>query len=219
MNEIGQMILDQAKRAQTIERIREQFPSVDFPNVVKTDMWWGKREHHRIDNRWGLVDEDAGMFYSMVSPTYQLVYHEEVVDFLLQAVNDLVDDFGEPEIKPYVYDRGAKIKVEAVFPKSQAEIKVGDFVSPKVVKRSSYDLSMKYSWEWGANQLVCANGLVAFKMKERVAKRHIEGQLNVSLAASTIREALIGFAEQTQSWKLVVTICLRYLRNNEQETQ
>jgi len=183
------------------ENIRKQFPAVQWPEPVMEPVFYGRLKKKPVLDRFAMLDINTGNVFDIVSGKYNLVTHEEVVHDLLSSVPA---EFGRTETEIKLYDAGAKIRVDVTFPdipEHVGEIKPGDKVDARVSAYSSYNRSTFHGVLTGAKQLVCSNGLVAFRSEEK-KRRHINGStITREQLTEEISVFLTDFSKTTDLWR------------------
>ena len=197
--------MDRAKQIEEIRnRIHGQFPKFKFPTPVLEPIFFGRFDKIVVEDRKLIMDANTGVQWDVVSDRYDCIPHEVVVDNMLKAIPQ---EFGSPEVKLRSWSKGACFRVELLFPdidESHTEIVKGDVVRPRVIGYSSYNRSTHYGIEKGAEQVVCANGLVAFVAEEVQKRRHIlsvHGEEEKLLMGESIGTFLEDFSRQTDLWR------------------
>lgn len=147
-----EIIKDQMEKEAIRQEVRERFPHIDFPNVTIQPVMYGRREKTLCQSRVAVAVEGHEPF-SFVSPDYNLIYHEEVVKSVLDAVESL-DAYGIPECNISLPMDGARLRMEVVFPEVNHEVRKGDKINPKIDAFSSYDTGWKLRSKFGAFQVV-----------------------------------------------------------------
>ena len=196
----GQDVLrEEAERQEKIAEIRALYPEVDFPDPVTEDVYWNPLRVTKIEGSQVIIDSKTGYPMDIVSDRYDLIYHEEVVDTLIKACPE---EFGKPDLKMYCWQNGARFRAEAFFPEmGHFEIVSKDFIRPRVRMYSSYDRSMYYGAEFGAEQEICTNGMTAFKIMDKNRRRHIKGGKGINMVADVLRNCLSNFSDQIGLYK------------------
>ncbi|RLD58108.1 MAG: hypothetical protein DRI97_03950, partial [Bacteroidetes bacterium] len=97
--------------------------------------------------------------------------------------------------------------ITADFPECKEELKPGRPLTPKAGVRNSNDLTLEFSRWFGAMELVCANGMVAFKINQSASKKHRQN-LDIDFEIKGVIEGMNDFAEQTDIWKNWVDVQL-----------
>jgi len=183
------------------QTIQQMFPDTYFPEPKFEPLSFGRRTVFPYSGKKALVDikSETPTPFAIVSDEYKLTKHEEVLDEVLTALKEL-PEYGEPDIKPKMINGGAKMIVEITFPEVDFEIRPGDKINPKAIIRNSYDLQWKLSMEYGARQLVCSNGLIAYRKKGGSSMLHRQ---NLSLLEITkaLSEGMAEYSEQVGIWK------------------
>lgn len=182
--------------------IRKQFPNHDWPEPVMQPVSYGRLNKTLIKERSAIINLNDGHFFDIVSDRYHMVTHEEVVHDLLSSVPT---EFGEHEVKISIYNNGARVRADVSFPnlpESIGQIKEGDKVNPRISAYSSLDRSTYHGVITGAEQLVCSNGLVAFKEDGSKRRKHIIGSTITPEELTTdIHEFLTEFSKTTDLWR------------------
>jgi hypothetical protein len=200
------MEMEMEKEQEIIAEVRERYPNAKFPHVYTSPVYWGRNGREKINNRWaviGVVDEEY-IPYDVVSEEYLLLPHEIALYHFEEKLAQL-DGFGKPKIMLEFYNRGARFRARADFPKAkftieEGRVEKGKSVSPRADLWNSNDRSKLFRLEFGANELVCSNGLVAYKVKQAISQKHRQS-LNVESTMETLVEGMQGFANQVGTWK------------------
>ena len=183
----------EAKRAE----IRKRFPA-NWPNPVLEEIYYGRFGKQFVEGKKLILDAITGNQFDVVSDKYGVVHHEDVLDNLLEATPK---EFGIPEVDLTFWKDGARFRATATFPDlKDFEIKKNDKVKPRVVFRNSYDRSTFLRLEFGAEQLVCSNGLVAYQTEDSTSQKHI-GEINIKNLSDIIKDKVSNFAEQMGIWQ------------------
>ena len=185
------------EREGTIEKIRGLFPDVDFPSPVIEPIFYGRLKPKKVTNRNLILDRDTGNQWDVVSDAYHLVHHEEILSMVMDSTPA---EFGKPKFKTkFIND-----KARSVFTVSFPEI--GDFkvdgskINAKVVIGNSYDRSARVTYVWGADELVCSNGLRAFVKKGSKKVKHLTGSFSKIDFGEIMSGTLSQFSEQVGIW-------------------
>lgn len=179
--------------------IRSQFPDIAWPEPVLEPLFYGRFDKHPVEDRKLVMDTITGAQLDIVSDMYELIPHEVAMHNLLHS---LPEEFGKPEHRISIWQNGARFRAELHFPDIQAtEIKEGDPVRPRLIQTNSLDRSTFYGTSFGAEELVCTNGLVAYRSRLESKKRHIFGSQELSSIRDNVREAIENFGEQIGIWQ------------------
>jgi hypothetical protein len=183
--------------------VRERYPKVYFPDPVLEPVWFGRREHQRIEGKKAIVDQtfegNGQMVYGICSDQYKVIHYEDIVHMVENSVGKLTD-YGAVQICPHTYLDGARMRIGVKFPDLKSEIKKLDSIVPKVDIFTSYDLSTKLKGMFGAFQLKCTNGMGVWKTFKQFSKRHLQN-LFLNELGDNISEGLLIFGEQVDHWK------------------
>lgn len=194
---------EELQRIQEIEevkiKIRERFPDIVWPEPILEPIFFGRLDKTLVENRKLVLDAETGVQFDIVSDHYDLIPHEVATHNLLKAIPE---EFGRPELKFHMWQDGARFRVEAHFPDvGQFDVKEGDPVRPRIIQTNSLDRSQHYGLDFGAEELVCANGLIAFKSRVRTRRRHIFGAEEVSAISENLKKEMENFSDQMDLWK------------------
>ena len=177
--------------------IHGKFPHVDFPDPILEPLYFGRLNKRPVNNRKLVLDSRTGTQFDIVSDLYKIVYHEEIVSKLLEA---LPEEYGKAEITINMYRGGARTGIQALFP-NMGDFKVnGSVINPKILLRNSYDRSTNVVFDWGAMETICTNGLIAFVSKEQTRAKHIDGSITKMQLRNSIKRSLEDFSKQHDLW-------------------
>jgi len=183
----------EAERAE----IRKKFPAY-WPNPILEEIYFGRLEKKFVENKRLIIDANTGAQFDVVSNKYNLVHHEDVLSNLLKACPK---ELGTPDINVLFWKDGARFRATATFPDlKDSEVKKGDPVRPRVVFKNSYDRSSYLRFEYGAVQLVCSNGLVAYEKEGETSTKHL-GNTNIENLSDLIKDKIGNFASQLGIWQ------------------
>ena len=187
--------------------VRDRYPKTYFPSPALEPIFWGRRDHKRISDKFAVVDQtsvgrilgETETIFGICSNQYKIVPFEDVVHMVENSVGKLTD-YGKVQICPHTYLNGARINIGIKFPELKKEIKKVDSIIPKVEVFSSYDLSTKLMGRFGAFQLKCTNGMGIWKSFKSFAKRHLQN-LFLNELGNNISEGMALFRDQVDSWR------------------
>lgn len=194
----GTEILDVVRHMEA-ERadIRRQYPE-NWPAPVLEKIYFGRLNKQFVQEKRLVMDASSGAQYDVVSNKYKLVFHEDVLSSLLKACPD---ELGVPDIKVMFWKDGARFRATATFPDvADFEVKKGDPIRPRVVFKNSYDRSSYLRFEYGAEQLVCSNGLVAYMKEDETSTKHL-GDTDIENLSDLIKDKIGNFAKQLGIWQ------------------
>jgi len=187
------------ERENTIDKIRGLFPEVEFPSPVVEPLFFGRLKPKKVINRNLIMDRDTGSQFDVVSDAYHLVHHEEIISMVIDSCPA---EFGKPSFKTVFINDKARSQFVVTFPE------IGDFevdgskIEAKVVVGNSYDRSARVTYVWGANELVCSNGLSAFVEKGSKKVKHLTGSFDKINFEEIIQKTLSQFSEQVGIWDI-----------------
>lgn len=194
----GADVIENIEKVEAIRtEIQEQFTEIKFPEPVLEPLYFGRLNKTDVVGKKLILDKNEGTQYDVVSDKYHVVYHEEVVRKLLDSIPE---EYGKADTKIKLYKSGARMKIDTLFPE-MGEFKVnGSKLDPKIILKNSYDRSLNLAFDFGAEELICTNGLTAFVSKEKGRAKHISGSiLNMNLS-NTIKTSLDTFSDQHKLW-------------------
>lgn len=194
----GTDVLEEEKRMDGIRaKIHEKFPHVNFPEPILEPLYYGRVKPEEVINRKLVLDAVSKTQFDIVSDAYKVVYHEDVLHRLLEA---LPEEYGEAKVSVNMYKDGARAKIQATFPEL-GDFKVNDSkIDPKVILRNSYDRSSNLIFEFGAVELICKNGMTAFVKRESSRAKHLEGAISKVQLQNTIQNSLSNFSDLHKIW-------------------
>jgi len=207
----NEVFMDWEKQQDVIAAVREKFPEIPFPNVSLEPVFFGRGPRKVLWEDTSIVtmahhEEDGDVLTPVahVSSQYLLVPHEVVIQHIMDTIESMDNRFGDPLYTISLPANGAKLNFRVRFPESGFKVKgtktgIEKDVQPEVRARSSYDKGWEYGSEFGAHELVCSNGLIAFKIMEGRSKKH---RLNLSVEeeAAYITQGMESYVEQNAQW-------------------
>lgn len=196
----GEEILLRQQEIREVQlEIRGQFPDIVWPEPVLEPVFFGRFDKTVVENRKLVLDANTGAQFDIVSDQYELIPHEVATRNLLKSIPE---EFGEPKLKFNMWADGARFRLEATFPEvGNFEVKPGDPVEPRVVQMNSLDRSTFYGFEFGAKELVCSNGLVAYRERSSTQRRHVFGAEDVDKLTLSMKAEIENFSEQLGIWQ------------------
>lgn len=199
-----------------INEVRERFPKVRWPSTYSRPAAYidGTQTVH-IDDRVAIVGETVidefnpetqkmetkphTAFYTFASNQYKIVSHEESL-LKMEEILTQLPEYGKPEIKPRIFKDGARMTVLVNFPEVKFEVGPRkENVNPSVELRNSHDLFWEFQVRFGAYQMVCTNGLYAFKEMQKISKKHRQN-LVAEDVVQEITDYMGKFSEQIGWW-------------------
>ena len=141
-----------------------------FPNVVSEPLYYGKRTPTHFEGYRALVDQNDGEVVSVVSESYQMVRHEDILIKAEKAFSYLGLEFDRTIT---LIKDGAKMVAKYVIPSIEVALAPGDIIYPTVIIKNSYDLSWVASLIGGVYRLTCSNGAYVGTMFEKFKHRHV----------------------------------------------
>jgi|GEM_PF-2431759 len=194
----------ETRRQEIIQDVRGRYPNVIFPDVYRSPLWYGRSGKEPIKGYSAIIGafgDEEHVYANSASEEYLIVNHEESIYQLERSLAGLTNGFGKPLIKEVrLIDNGAKMRTRVEFPECELEVRAGKKISPRIDNWNSYDLSKMYGLSWGAMELVCSNGMVAYRVKASVGARHRQ-DLNISAEIEAIMTGIQEFGGQVDEWK------------------
>jgi len=194
----GKDLLEKQKaREDIVTEIHEKYPDVTWPAPVLEPIFYGRLDKRPVDGRKLMLDKNNGNQFDIVSDQYEMVYHEEVLHNLLNA---LPPEFGDPKIAVQMFKGGARAGFKASFPDMKDfEIK-GSETEVEYRLKNSYDRSTHLNYSAGLNELVCTNGLRAFKTKEKGSAKHIGQTISSFQLENRLKASLEDISDAHKLW-------------------
>jgi hypothetical protein len=139
-----------------------------------------------------------------VSDQYKLVQHHEALHRTLEAIVNGAPEFGKPEVKLNLNNKGGKMWATMLFP-NMIDIFPGDPIKPQCVVTNSADLSKRFSIIFGAFRMLCSNGMVIpdsrFPDHVLIKNLHKMGTLDLDEAISKMMVGFESFSDTLGVWK------------------
>ena len=103
-----------------------------------------------------IVRTDTNAVLGCVTDEYRMVTNQQVLDAALPILES-----HNAELKEAIsFGDGERTTWKWIIPDVQVKVKEGDYVTPEIIIRNSYDSSLQVHVLAGAFRLVCSNGLV-----------------------------------------------------------
>jgi len=194
----GQDLLNQeSKREDIVAEIHEKFSNVVWPAPILEPIFYGRLNKTEVVGRKLMLDKTNDNQFDIVSNQYELIYHEEVLKKLLDAVPE---EFGDPLVNIKMFKNGARANFNVKFPElAQFEIK-GSETNVEYNLKNSYDRSAYLNYSAGVKELVCSNGLRVFKEKERMSAKHIGQTISSFQLGDKLKNSLNTISESHKIW-------------------
>lgn len=147
-----------------------------------------------------LVDEENGRLFSIVSESFRVVQHRDLLDQVYSSVYRH-PEYGSPESRVMLYNGGARMKATLTFPEVQVPIgDNGDLINPQITIRNGYDGNWALSILFGAFRLVCSNGLVIGEKALQYRKEHVH-DVGEIWRMDSLSVAMDQFSRVKDIWK------------------
>lgn len=203
---VEQMVADVMRTNAIIQEIRGKFPEVPFPDIRKETAMYLDLEGNLQRSRYNMVIgnlDGEDLVYGATSEAYKVVPHELMVAKVMDSIPE-VEGWGKPVFRPVLYKEGSRFRFQADFPDCEWKFKTTKGrevpVSPRLTFQNSYDQFLKFRIEFGGQEQVCKNGMVAFKIQHTVSKRHIDS-LDIDAQMEKIGVGIQAYAEQKGIWE------------------
>jgi hypothetical protein len=192
---------------QTVEAVRQKYPDIKWGDAYLEGVWVGNRrdlaepDEHEKCIRYINPDKEKYIL-GYCTEEYAVIPYELTLHSLEEEISKLnmSSGFGDPRLKCYLVQGGRKFKAEVDFPACQYDIRPGQPVSPRVNLYRSYDLGWEYGINFGAMEQVCTNGMIAWRVKSSLRRKH-RRSLNQTMLISDIMEGMEMFGDQIAVWK------------------
>lgn len=207
MENVNKILESEEEMANIRNDIRTRYPDLNFPNVTREPLWYGRDTILPVDDGFDAIfgtfmteEGEDSVRYAFASNEYFLLEHEFIIWMTEQVIHEL-PEFGKPEFKPSVYSMGGRLRLTIDFPDHKREVaNVGDYISARLHVNSSYDMSKKFEYDLGGLVLSCSNGVVAFRRKAGASRRHVLA-LDMSDMVKQISGAMTQFSEEMGIWE------------------
>jgi hypothetical protein len=144
-----------------------------------------------------VVCNGDGMPLGVVSSSYVLVDHGELVEALVHALNQSgLDPAGYPA-EVYVGDNGARFGLRLVFPDLVYDPGDGHPVAGRVEVLNSVDRSLPLRLVIGFFRFVCSNGLIVGETMTNLLEIHRRGRIDVLRLQEVVAKGLRGLQEKS----------------------
>jgi hypothetical protein len=191
------LIEKQHAREDIVAEIHEKFSDVTWPAPILEPIFFGRLDKRPVLGRKLMLDKNTGNQFDIVSDQYELVYHEEVLHNLLNAIPP---EFGTPNIHAKMFKDGARASFSAKFPElKEYEIK-GSETEVEYRLKNSYDRSTYLNYSSGLNELVCTNGLRSFVVKDKGRAKHIGQTISSFQLEDRLKASLEDISNSHKIW-------------------
>ena len=136
------------------------------------------------------VVSDQGLPLAIVTGSYALLNHCDLVDSLAHALEELGLDATEYPAELYIGDDGAKFGFRLALADFSYDPGDGYPVSGLVEIVNSADRSLPFGLSMGHLRLVCSNGLKILESTFTLAELHLKGRLNQAMVDEAIAHGL-----------------------------
>jgi hypothetical protein len=148
-----------------------------------------------------VICSDKGMPLSIVTKSYVLIDHCDVVESLARSLRELERDIGLYPTELYIGDGGAKFSLRLVLPDIAFDPGDGHPVAGRVEILNSVDRSIPFRLNMGHFRLVCSNGLMMLKSTFDLLALHIKGKLDKDKVDGALAEGLKQLPRKGDSYR------------------
>ncbi len=218
------------KATEKIAAVRDMFPHVDWFDIYTDVMSVGRNGHFiQYHGKKAIVGKmidgennpftggsDRWIIGDASEKLYDTIPYEVIVWETLATLNSVDESFGKPKIKPEIFGPlGGKFALTITWPNKRAVGHRDISIQAKVL--SSLDRSTKFNIQFGGLELVCTNGLIAYRVVSNVSKRHIINSLNLEKEMEGLQEGLKKYDLQFETWEDMVHSNLRVKAKKSEE--
>lgn len=142
-----------------------------------------------------LYRPDTGSNLGVVSRKYQMVKHADAMEMVFGILDRMKLEHSEPRVK--LSGQGKRMYSSIPFPDMRFNPTEGleDFngkedFDPVMRVHNSYDGSLKFSFLYGVEKLICTNGATVFKAAQSISLRHVSENIDFDKIRPTIETSL-----------------------------
>lgn len=130
----------------------------------------------QVPNKLAVLRKDTEQIIGLVSPKYQLLTHETVVEGFRKALGGYA--YSEKiEMSP----NGAKMFIKYTIKDFDIEVTPGDFINLQFIVKNSYDGSNALNIILGAYRVYCTNGMIIGKSFSSFSQKHIGSETGIKV--------------------------------------
>ena len=168
----------------------------DFP-VEMEPLFTG--EGIEAPNTMAIVRKDTNQILGTHSKRYNLIPHDDIINKTMDAIADanISKDF---KTKFEVFENGAKLRGEILFPDINIEPVVGDYSSFRIEFYSSYDAAWPYAHVTQAFRWWCANGCTTADTFASTRRKHTKN-LVIEADTAKMKASVSDFMGLESKWK------------------
>jgi len=194
----GNEILEKQKmRDDIVAEIHEEYPNKTWPTPVLEPIFFGRFDKQEVLGRKLMLDKNTGNQFDIVSDQYELIYHEEVLHNLLNAIPP---EFGEPKVNIRMFKDGARASFSIIFPEMKLYEINGSETQIEYRLKNSYDRSAYLNYSAGLMELICTNGLRAFHSKDNGKAKHIGETISSFALENRLKDSLEDISKSHNLW-------------------
>lgn len=156
-------------------------------------------EYREMTDKLVVFDNVVGKPIGILSDKYELVPHQLAIQPVEQVLEQVIPEYGIPEVTTEFSPDRAKMVRTYRFPDVGLEVKKNDLVNPSFSVHNSLDGNWSYRHLLGAFRVVCSNGLTVGEEFYSYSKRHRSGVMDFNV--EDIREAIAAMDQQLIRWQ------------------
>ena len=153
--------------------------------------------------RRGIYNTDTGNLISTCGSKYKPVAHYEIAEKLRDKLIQSEVDLSDIQVTNWLYDEGAKWRMEILFNKYIAEPAIGDILKLRMLVDSSLDLTRMFSAIFDALRMWCLNGCVSSLYQIHNRYKHTFG-FNIEAIANKIALAPSKYNENKEEFERMI---------------
>lgn len=175
-------------------RLGETDP-VPYPDVERLPVTFKPGKLARpIPNHHALYDRTSDKFFSIVSPQYEIVNHQDISNQL----EEVMDQRNlKPTIRTDFEGYGNWMRKTYVFDSEKYDLGDGDTVSPRLYFFNGYDRRTQLRLDLGAFRWVCSNGQVSGERFFQMIQQH---RGVIDFRPEDLDNAFDKFSDQVTQW-------------------
>jgi len=150
-------------------------------------------------NAMAVTRTDTNQILGVHSKRYKVVSHDDIINKTMDAIRD-ADISKDYKTKFEVFENGAKLRGEILFPDINIEPVVGDYSSFRIEFFSSYDGAWPYAHITQAFRWWCANGCTTADTFASTRRKHTKN-LVIEADAEKMKSSVEDFMGLESKWK------------------
>lgn len=155
-----------------------------------------------------MVCNDKGLPVSIVSRSYALIDHCDVVSSLTESLKQTGRDTSIYPVEIYIGDGGAKFSLRIILSDIVCEPGDGHPVAGRLQVLNSVDRTIPFRLNMDHFRLVCSNGLVMWESSFDLLEVHLKGRLDQLMIDQAVREGLKHLQGSGKSFEAMVATAI-----------